>query len=264
VEEFQTIQPSPLLAQYVSHYWFLKTDDVAGGRQRIIPTGNVCIVFHRATRMYSVSENQNQPRAFVAGQSTGYYDLLQNGFVDMVVIAFQPYAARFFFPLPIYELQNNVISINDINDKLLVELQDRLNDEPDNFLCVRLIESYLLKRLYISKEYDYRRVSSVIQSINKGQTDIELLAQTACLSYKQFQRVFREYVGTNPKDFLRIVRFQKALYTLQTDTRINFTRLSAECGYFDQSHLIKDFKIFSGYTPGEFVSLCAPYSDYFS
>jgi transcriptional regulator GlxA family with amidase domain len=84
------------------------------------------------------------------------------------------------------------------------------------------------------------------------------------LSYKQFKRVFAEYTGANPKDWLRTVRFQKALYTLQTQPAISLAQLACECGYYDQPHLIKEFKTFSGYTPVEYSAIYAPCSDYFS
>lgn len=90
------------------------------------------------------------------------------------------------------------------------------------------------------------------------------LADVACLSNKQFGRVFAEYVGATPKEFLRIVRIQRALYTLQCQPGISFAQLAYECGFFDQSHMIKEFKLFSGYTPAEYLAVCAPYSDYFS
>jgi len=54
------------------------------------------------------------------------------------------------------------------------------------------------------------------------------------------------------------------LYTLQCQPGISFAQLACECGFFDQSHMIKEFKLFSGYTPAEYLAVCAPYSDYFS
>lgn len=78
------------------------------------------------------------------------------------------------------------------------------------------------------------------------------------------QRIFHEYIGLNPKEFMRVVRFHKALFILQNDPSMNFTRLTYECGYYDQSHLIREFKQFAGYTPREYMAACSPHSDYFS
>lgn len=263
MEGFQIIQPSPLLAPYVKQYWFLKADDILPV-QRIIPDGSICLVFHRGENMFSTSKNEVQPKSFLSGQSTGYSDLKQIGSVDMISVTFQPHGAKAFFELPVTELFESTISIEDISDPSIRELQSRLMDVPDVLSSVLLIEAFLIKRLRISKAYNYKRMNTVMQSINAGQADIMTLAETSCLSYKQFKRIFSEYVGANPKDFLRIVRFQKALHTMQTNPNINLTQLAFECGYYDQPHLIKEFKAFSGYTPSEYISMCAPYSDYFA
>lgn len=105
---------------------------------------------------------------------------------------------------------------------------------------------------------------AAVNVINGGRVDIDRLTDTTCLSYKQFKRVFSEYVGINPKEFLRIVRFQRALFTMQTQPQTSFTELAYACGFYDQSHLIREFKSFSGLTPGEYTAVCEPYSDYFS
>lgn len=81
---------------------------------------------------------------------------------------------------------------------------------------------------------------------------------------KQFNRIFSEYVGSNPKEFTRTIRFQRALHILEKQPPISLTALAYQCGYFDQSHLIKDFKALSGYTPTEYLVACPPHTDYFS
>ena len=107
---------------------------------------------------------------------------------------------------------------------------------------------------------------SAIHTINrsKGEIRISDLASSVFLSTKQFQRVFTGHVGISPKEFLRIVRFQHALYVLQSNPGMSFSQLAYECGFYDQSHLINEFKVFSGYTPKEYLAACAPHSDYFS
>ncbi len=92
---------------------------------------------------------------------------------------------------------------------------------------------------------------------------IEKLADTVCLGKKQYERIFRENVGMNPKEYARVVRFQKAMRLMQCGIR-NYAGIAAECGYSDQSHFIRDFKALSGHTPKELLKHCTPYSDLFS
>ena len=85
------------------------------------------------------------------------------------------------------------------------------------------------------------------------------------LSKKQFERLFKELVGTNPKEYARIVRFQKSLKLLQHyQEDANQAQLAYQCGYADQSHFIREFKQFSGYTPLSLLNVCKPYSDLFN
>lgn len=265
METFRFIQPTPILAPFVKHYWILDIDGVIPVSERVVPTGFIQMVFHRGDRMNSLADDKLQPQSFICGQSTGFTDLASTGKVNMIVVVFHPFGAKAFFPRPMNEFYGIDVSIGDLSDKALNELEDRVYNEADNNKAISLIESGLISRLRKFDSHNQKRMTEVIKAINfRHQPSIASLSETACLSYKQFKRIFTEYIGTNPKEFTRIVRFQRALYILQNTPDINITELAFDCGYYDQPHLIKEFKAFSGYTPPKFMSVCTPYSDYFS
>ena len=83
---------------------------------------------------------------------------------------------------------------------------------------------------------------------SNGLTRVDALVDEACLSQRQFERVFKEQIGFSAKSFMNIVRF-KSLIDAYSKGRNSLTDLAYEYGYYDQSHFIKDFKAFSGYTP---------------
>lgn len=264
MEEFQIIPPSELLAPYVKHYWFLTACSPRQMHERIIPNGLICLMFHRGERIFSSTQNRFQPRAFLSGQGTGYSDLVYAGSIDLACIVFQPAGAKAFFNMPLIELNEQNVAVDELDNPLLTELSNRLFDLSDIRANVLLMEQFLCKCLCTLTVHNQQRINAALQSIYAGQQRVDMLAQTACLGYKQFKRVFAEYVGANPKDYLRVIRFQKALHILQNQSVSSLTQLAYECGYYDQPHLIKEFKTFSGYTPAEYVSVCTPYSDYFS
>lgn len=265
METFDIIYPSKQLAHLIKHYWFLRIDNDKVVKERTIPIGCMQLVFHRGKQLYSFYGNTFQPKSFLSGQSMNYDDVLTSGSVDMIVVVFQPYGAKAFFSIPMDEFRGKDVSVSDINDPILLELEERLLSIIDNGMCVQLIETYLLSRLYSFEEYKFNRVSNAIRLVN-NQTIVTVpqLSSIACLSDKQFNRVFKEYVGMSPKEFARIVRLQRALFLLQKSPNENLAQLAYHCGFYDQSHLIKEFKLFSGYTPTEYLAVCAPYSDYFS
>ena len=264
MEEFKIILPSPLLAPYVKNYWMLKTSSRTGALARTVPIGMTSLIFHRGTRLLSVQDNELHPRAFLNGQDSTFADLKYTGQVDMISVVFRPIGIRAFFDLPVNKIGDRRVTAADLSDKELAELENRLTDTGDDRLCILLVERFLLKRLHSMAGHNLERIQTAVRMIDSGQTGISRLAGKACLSTKHFQRLFSEYIGSNPKQFSRIVRFQKALYTLETRPAITLTALAYECGYYDQAHLIKEFKALSGYTPGEYVSVCPPHSDYFS
>ena len=265
MESFEYIQASLFLASYIRHYWILEVDNIASVSERVIPTGFTQLVFHRGQRMYSSSKDELQPQSFICGQSAGFTDLQSTGKVNMIVVVFQPFGARAFFKMPMNEIHSLDIPFDCLQDSSLMELEDRIYNTENNNTAIQLIEQFFISRLYDFDNYNFKRMSGVIKRINKDSSvSISSLSDIACLSYKQFTRVFTEYVGTTPKEFTRIIRFQRALYILQNNPNINITSLAVECGYYDQPHLIKEFKQFSGYTPNEYLAVCSPYSDYFT
>lgn len=182
----------------------------------------------------------------------------------MVAIDFTPHGAQALFKMPMGMLKDKIISVDDMEDSELSELQNRLMDEAmGQKSTIGLIECFLKRRINSYPIYEHKRMEAVVNSINRGENQIASLASISCLSYKQFQRVFRNHIGSNPKDFLRVVRFQRVLYYMQHKFRGNFTQLALACGYYDQAHFVKEFKFFTGWTPKEYIAHYNPYSDYF-
>ncbi len=264
MEDFEIIAPSSLLTPYIKHYWFLKTESNFPVQMRTVPTGHISLIFHKGSRIFSASDNRFQAQAFLCGHEKVYTDLIYSGLVNMVCVVFRPSGAGVFFKMPMDKINGLQTDIYDLEDKNLVYLQESLYETATNHQCASLIEQFLLNKIENPDLYNLKRINAAISLINAGQHDMNVLANASCLSPRQFNRVFTTYVGAKPKEFQRIIRFQRALFTLQSQKDINPARLAVECGYYDQSHLIKEFKSFSGYTPLEYISECPPHSDYFS
>jgi AraC-like DNA-binding protein len=263
MEDFYLLPPSPLLAAYVRHYWVLKTRGDVSAQVRTVPTGMMNLLFHRGTQLFSVGENVLHPRVFLGGQERTFADLKYDGQVNIISVVFRPVGARAFFNLPVDRITGLRLTADELEDKEFRELEKIIISTADDGVCIRLIEQFLLRRMTKPATHNLQRIDTAIRLINAGENDMALLAGAACLSTKQFTRVFSEYTGAHPKEFSRVIRFQRALHLLENDPQLNMAALACECGYFDQSHMIRDFKALSGYTPGEYLAACVPHSDYF-
>lgn len=261
MEKFQAIDPCMLLKPYIRQYWFIWADGVAQKSQRVMPAGSIVLTFSCGAKVCLSENGSSLPRSYISGQITTFTDI-HFDMLDSISVVFHPIGAKTFFDIPMNEFNGQIVAIDALSDSRIMELEDRLLHAADNKICVGLIEDFLLKRLRREEDYNYKRLFSVLSSVDKGENDLFELAQTACLSYKQFKRIFVEYAGLNPKEFLQITRFSKTLNMLQTKPILNLNELADGCRYYDKSHLIKDFKAFSGYTPTEFRLHSDPYSDY--
>lgn len=261
--EFKIIYPLPTLAPFVKYYWVFERNYLVPAIERGIPIGCMQLVFHRKNCVFSTAINDFQPKAFIEGQMSSYWDLHYEGENETIAVTLTPHGAQAFLGTSIVEFYNKNIPIECVADKQLSELQQAVLDADDKMECIGIIERYLLKRLtqlnpnIASYEYTIQQMES------NSNTSIKQLSNISNICYKQFNRRFVNNIGINPKYLTRIIRFQKTLSVLQNGGSYNLTELAFKCGYYDASHILKEFREFSGYTPNEYMSMYNPFSDYF-
>lgn len=256
----QLIEPSGILKQHVHSYHIMETDSCIDffPKHRIYTYGCIVLVFHYNNPSLFQKRNEFpyvEPRTVVCGQQTSYYDLALAGKTGMILIIFKSFGAGMFFKMPMSEIRNDNIALENIIGKGALEIEDELQTTKSNNKRIKLIEEFLLKRL-IHNGKNNRQISSALAAINafRGQITIKELAEISCLSPRQFDRKFSEFVGLNPKQYLRIVRFQDALQMKRNNYNENYTSLAFDCGYYDQAHFIHDFKTITDLSPKEFFT----------
>lgn len=267
---YNITRPSPPLSRFIKHYWTMENCMPDGKEhiQRIVPSGLPELIFYLADKPLSsdINRSVNAP-ALITGQLNSFYDLTVSGKLSLFSIIFQPHGLSAFLGMPVQELYNQNVPLRLILKNETSMLETRLS-EANSFAEKIVIAEECFFRLLKEKRswHSFERVSKSIDRINhsKGLVRIDDLASEACLSRKQFGRVFSDTVGTSPKQFLKIVRFQNTVDKKSRDSRINLTDLTYECGYYDQAHMINEFHKLSGMTPKQYFEECEPLSDYFS
>ena len=267
-EDFNFYKPCKLLQPYVRYYWAFQSNQPLN--TLTFPIGCPQIIFHKRTPLYIPELNTTQNRLTISGQVNFPSHLYANGNVEMIVVVFHPHTMNLFLNLPTSLFYNQEVSGYDLENKKLNELAIRISGCEDNSFCINYIEKWLLSQMANSlseTSYNMKRINAAIQQIYRSpQTCITELSSITCLSKKQFERVFHSLVGMNPKEYARIVRFQKALAQMQhqASKEISQAQIAYASGYSDQSHFIREFKKFSGYTPISLLKVSNPYSDLFT
>ena len=88
------------------------------------------------------------------------------------------------------------------------------------------------------------------------------IADEIGISHKHLLREFERCVGLTPKVLSRIYSFQRVIHCVGQRPEVNWAEAAALCGYYDQAHLIREFRAFSGLTPSAYLSKRGPFLNY--
>jgi AraC-like DNA-binding protein len=264
-------KPSALLEPYIKQYWMVQNNLASGHRysHRIVPSGLMELSFYLGSKPVVVKskESRRSDRTLLTGQLLNFYEVEISETLDLFSITFQPQGAMRFFELPLSELSNQTIAWKEVFSGSIRQVEEQLYEANSFHERVRIADAFLYKKLMTNLDCrNFDRINNSVRKIDltKGKVSIDKLASDACLSRKQFERNFTSGIGIPPKQFLKVVRFQHAIYQKQLSPDLNLTRLALDSGYYDQSHMINDFRTLSGNSPSEYFRNCTPYSDYFS
>jgi AraC-like DNA-binding protein len=262
-------KPTKTLAPYIRRSWAIENvldkDEICV--QRITPTGLAELMLYFTPRPKILTDNKNlSDNVVLYGHQNGFYDMELTGELSVFSIVFQPQGLMQFFNFPLSEIYNRNISLKDINRQTGRDLEEKMNEATTFQHRVGIVETYLFELLKRNFDnFEFRRINHIAELIKCtfGNITVHQLASEACLSRKQFERIFAECIGITPKRYLKIIRFQSAIFQKQKNKNLNMTELSYESGYFDQSHFINDFKSLSGLTPKQYFAENEICSDFF-
>jgi AraC-like DNA-binding protein len=204
----------------------------------------------RSLSSFDGAESHNVRVPLLAGPYSKAFWIDPAEFTEVVGIRFRPGAARLFFPVPAQELHNTDVPLEDLYPEEARLLRDALWSTAGLSRQFRVLEDYLLKKLPRAAPFHPAVKHAVREFLrHPGVRAVAEVQSETGLSHTRFIQVFREYVGFTPKLFCRIRRFRQVLERVEHGLPVNWADVAAECGYFDQAHLIHDFRAFSGLTP---------------
>lgn len=190
-----------------------------------------------------------QPRSVVVGPQLSRVTLDINKSHKAVRVGFHPGGLHRLLGCSMAGMIDGSYDAADVFGPGMRELNQQLQEAP-HFDAIRdRVEQFLLQKVQALRgalPFD-RAMLELVRM--QGNLPIEQVASLACLSLRQFERVSKERIGVPPKLFARLTRFSKAYRLREAFPRWSWTRIAYECGYFDQMHLIRDFKQFAGTAP---------------
>jgi AraC-like DNA-binding protein len=163
-----------------------------------------------------------------------------------------------FFGVPISELADRAIPLDELWGVEATALGEALARAPDHATAVQSLEDSLLAHLGRAELFEpasaaiARRGVRLIRESSEP-VRVDDIARTLGVSARNLRRAFHDVVGMGPKAFARVVRFQRALRAARSVALPDWGAIANDTGYYDQSHLIADFRALAGVTPAVFV-----------
>lgn len=253
---YRLSQPASDLAPFIESYWhvdatpevpFALTVDVfVDGRADLV--FNFGVGYHR-------SVPGSPPRLLRQGnldaQRLTPIRIEQRGALQIVGARFRAGGLMPFVQHSLHRWTGAVVGLVEAFGPAVGPLDAALRDRAgDAAAQATLLDAWFIERLSMSpaKHAAFDMVQRVTAS--QGSVRVEDLARDAGLSFRTVDRLFRRHVGFAPKTWAQIVRFQRALERLKVDPGCTLSQVAAELGYYDQSHLAREYRRFSGNTPG--------------
>ncbi len=250
---YYTIAPSPALSPYVRFFWVLESDEPYCHRS--MADGCAEMIFHYKGVFDEITTDGQVTQSFMSGlhgPSQNYRRFITDRGFGIFGVYLYPFAIPYLFSLPASELSDQSPDLQSLFGADGSNLEEKILLAPDNRQRVAVMSSFLEKKL-LNKNSVQSACVAVINTIihSGGSTSVNELAKKSFLSTRQFERNFKNFSGFSPKLYSRIIRFQMATQQYGAGNK-SLTDIAYDCGYYDQSHFIHDFKQFSGYHPRQY------------
>ena len=218
------------------------------------PTPQHCLFFYIDDHVQMQKEGQegfvSQGESVVVGPQVTRVNLIVGKSHKAVAVGFHPGGLYRLLGIPMAEIYDEGFDARDLLGLEIREVNERLKEAEDFDAIKQVVENYLLGKLSALKmALPFDEAMKVLLRFD-GNIPIENIASLSCLSLRQFERKCRERLGVAPKLYARLARFSKAYRLRESNPNLPWTQITYECGYFDQMHLIRDFKQFAGVSPG--------------
>ena len=257
---FQFVQPTALLQNYVKHYCFMEAEACEPNvSERVIPTDSIQLMFHYHQPFVVLEADKivsHQPQSIISGLSHSFSEVSTFGQAGVVFVAFRPVGACCFFRFPLSDIENQSIDMKDIFNKEIRETEEKLYLAHTFEQRAGIIDHFLLDKLGEVKQHDYLLLQESVRRIkqSRGKLDTARLSTELFTTSKNLERKFAALLGKTPKQYIKLIRFQATVEDIALHKGQNLTDYAYRNGYADQSHFIRDFKTFTGLTPGEFIT----------
>jgi AraC-like DNA-binding protein len=241
-------RPAPPLSRHIEQIWFCENYQASHARERVLPTGGFGLILDLAA-----------PGSLIAGMRSKYIVLETAALRSILGVMFRPGGARAFFDAPLDEFFNRDVALDCQWGRSAGALVSRLAETPSIDGKFDVVEAELIARMN-GRAALHPAVTYAVADLfrNRHAGAIREISLDSGLSRRRLSQLFREQIGMTPKLYCRVHRFQQVLSQISSGSPVDWADVAIAGGFSDQSHLVHEFRDFSGMTPTEYTQADRP------
>ena len=252
--DFRLREPPGPIARWVQSIWYARGR--AGYAEQILPLNQMVLLINLGDphRIVSGTRTERMDTTWLVGQQTSLYSSEVLGETHAMGVVFEPDGAAPFLRMPAAEVTDAIVALDGFASDWGVRLREPLLELTDPDAQLDLLGRLLVDRFVMPSQSDkWRRTGHALRLMQSG-APLAAVSDRLGVSQKTMIDDFRMFVGVTPKMVGRIQRFNHALQRIAQLHEPDWAEIAASCGYYDHSHLIRDFHRFAGTTPGNYLA----------
>ncbi|GAB3989929.1 hypothetical protein GCM10028807_15980 [Spirosoma daeguense] len=252
--KYVKLAPPASLQKYVQYFWVLEQHSTENALRTFRPITDGCpglmLQLNENTTVFD-QDKKELPLFCLYGQTIRHREIQTSNPFNVMGICFSPGALKAVFGFDANELTDTCTDLNDLLTKQTSFLPEQFWLATSTEQRIDLVSNYLIQQIErnasaVDTLTDYA-LHQLIRSA--GNVSMKALQTELNVSERQLERRFRQTVGISPNLFARICRFQASLHQLKNSRFDKLSDIAFDNGYADQSHFIRTFKEFAGFSP---------------
>ncbi|GAA3570857.1 AraC family transcriptional regulator [Nonomuraea rosea] len=254
--------PTAWLRRYVHRYTAFTEPAARAAVRRQVPRTEIVMIFSWGDAFLMsdprTANGGTVLRSFVAGLHDSYVLVSNTGGSHGIQVDLTPVGARMLLGVPMYEVANRTIGLEEVAGRWSATAVARLAEAPGWSSRFAILDEILAARIRAAGPVDprVRRAWARLRG-SQGRLAIASLAEDVGWSHRHLLARFKEEVGLPPKAVARILRFQRAFDYVRRDSGTPWAEVAQLCGYYDQAHMLREFRGFAGAPPAR-LALAKP------
>lgn len=256
------IIPHPSLAEYVRLYRLIHFVFPASMKippKAYTPRPEHCLQFFPVGANVITNEDNSKTvttkHAILSGQHLVLnHRQVVNNFLSVQVV-FQPGALHRWLGIPAVKLTNVLTDAEDLLGNKVAAVNEKLFHAKNYTEMIAVVELFLQEEFKKIKKDNHPINNICYLMLKEEDRPLDWFVKQAFLSHRQFDRKFYDSTGVSPKDFLKVIKFDRAFRMKNRYPDKDWLTIALHCGYYDYPHLSKVYQLFTGHTPPEFFKI---------